>query len=170
MFEYLRHQGFIDRCRSEVVSLLHETISCLFHGEQFLGNARRIALKSVGYLATIGSRVYGEDLLGGAYEVAIGMAHPELSHVPGIVGEFTHDVRLGQLGLAIEVVYVLYEEGDLNTAAALSRREEARALGRPVWCAICRQLDRGLPTRQFSIFVCIAGDDTKAQDILKPCD
>jgi hypothetical protein len=98
------------------------------------------------------------------------MAHPELSHVPGIVGEFTHDVCLGLLGLAIEVVYVLYEEGDLNAAAALSRREKARALGCPVWCAICRKLDGSLPARQFSIFVCIASDDTKAQDILKPSD
>lgn len=47
---------------------------------------------------------------------------------------------------------------------------EGGALGRPVRCAVCRQLDRSLPARQFSIFVCVAGDDTKAQDVLKPFD
>src|SRR6266581_4637934 len=84
LLEYLRHQGFIDRCRLEIVSLLRKAISSLFHCEQFLSNARCIALKSVGYLATIGSRVHGEYLLSGTYEVAVGVAYPELSHVPGV--------------------------------------------------------------------------------------
>jgi hypothetical protein len=91
-----------------------------------------------------------------------------LSHVPGIVGEFAHDICLGLLGLTIDSVDVVYEEDDLHTTAALSGREKARALGRPVWRAVWRQLERGLPARQFSILVCVAGDDSKAQDALKP--
>ena len=170
MLEYLRHQGFIDRCRAKKVSLLRKAIGGLFHCEQFLGNARRIALKSLGDLATIGRRVHGEDLLSGADEVAIGMAHPELPHVPGVVGQFTRDVCPGLLSLVIDSIYVLYEEDNLNAAAALSRRQKALALRRPVWCAFCRQLNRGLPARQFNIFICIASDDTKAQHMLKPCD
>src|SRR5260370_41689866 len=98
------------------------------------------------------------------------MAHPELSHVPGIVGEFAHDICLGLLGLAIDCVYVVYEEDDLHTTAALSGRKKARTLVRPVWRAVWRQLERRLPARQFSILVCVAGDDDKAQDVLKPAN
>src|SRR5437764_1280402 len=43
LLEYLRHQGFIDRCRAEKVSLRSRAIGGLFHCEQFLGNARRIS-------------------------------------------------------------------------------------------------------------------------------
>ena len=67
--------------------------------------------------------------------------------MPGIVSKRAHDVCLGLLGLAIDSVYVLNEEDDLNATAALSRWEKAGALGRPVWCVVCRQLDRGLPAR-----------------------
>ena len=98
------------------------------------------------------------------------MAHPELPHVPGVVGQFTRDVCSGLSSLVIDSIYVLYEEDNLNAAAALSRRQKALALRRPVWCAFCRQLNRGLPARQFNIFICIASDDTKAQHMLKPCD
>src|SRR6266849_10542797 len=168
LLEYLRHQGFIDRCRFEIVSLLHKAISSLFYCEQFLSNARCIALKSVGNLATIDSRVHGENLLSRTYEVAVGMAYPELSHVPGVAGKWAHDICPGLLGLAIDSVYVLYKEDDLNAAAALSRRKKATALRLPVWCVVCRQLNRSLPARQLSIFVCVASYDTKTQDTLKP--
>src|SRR6266566_1931811 len=170
LLEYLRHQGFIDRCRFEIVSLLHKAISSLFYCEQFLSNARCIALKSVGTLATLDSRVHGENLLSRTYEVAVGMAYPELSHVPGVVGEWAHDICPSLLGLAIDGIHVVYEEDDLHAAAALSRREKAGALGRPVWCMVWRQLEKGLPARQFSVVVCVASDDTKTQNVLKPCD
>src|SRR5260370_18321184 len=168
LLESLRDQGFIDRCRFEIVSLLHKAISSLFYCEQFLSNARCIALKSVGNLATIDSRVHGENLLSRTYEVAIGMAYPELSHVPGVVGEWAHYICPGLLGLVINSVYVLYKEDDLNAAAALSRWEKAASLRLPVWCVLCRQLNRGLPASQFSIFVCVASYDTKSQNVLKP--
>src|SRR5437763_1921958 len=96
------------------------------------------------------------------------MAYPELPHVPGIVGQFAHDVGLSLLGLTIDSFYILYEQDNLNAAATLSRWEKARALGLPVWCVVCGQLDRGLPARHLSIFVSLAGLDTKAQDVLKP--
>jgi hypothetical protein len=48
--------------------------------------------------------------------------------------------------------------------------DEGGALGGPVRCMVWRQLDSGLPTRQFGILVCLEGDDTKAQNVLKPCD
>src|SRR5947207_1701682 len=96
------------------------------------------------------------------------MAYPELAHMPGVIGEWAHDVCLGLLGLAIDGIDVVDEEGNLHTAAALPRCEQAGALGFPIWCALCCQLDRGLPARQFSIFVCLAGHNAKAQNVLKP--
>jgi hypothetical protein len=96
------------------------------------------------------------------------MAYPELSHVPGVVGEWAHYICPGLLGLVINSVYVLNKEDDFNAAAALSRREKATALRLPVWCVVCRQLNRGLPAIQFRIFVCVSSYDTKTQDILKP--
>src|SRR5437588_12200122 len=96
------------------------------------------------------------------------MAHPELSHVPGIVSQFAHNVGLSLLGLTIESFHVFYQQVDLNTAAALSGWEKARTLGLPVWCIVCRQLDGGLSARQLSIVVAISSLDPQAQDILKP--
>src|SRR5947209_3675850 len=96
------------------------------------------------------------------------MAYPELAHMPGVVSKRAHDVGLGLLGLLIESIDVVDEESNLHTTAALSRREQAGALGFPIWCAVCCQLNRGLPARQFSIFVCVASHDAKAQDVLKP--
>src|SRR5437588_3621368 len=96
------------------------------------------------------------------------MAHPELSHVPGIVSQFAHNVGLSLLGLMIESFYVFYQQDDLNTAAALSGWEKARTLGLPVWCIVCSQLDGSLSARHLSIFVAIASLDPKAQDVLKP--
>src|SRR5438874_9072883 len=98
------------------------------------------------------------------------MAYPELAHMPGVVGEGAHDVYLGLLGLAIDSVDVVDEEDNLHTAAALSRREQAWALGFPVGCVICCQLKRGFPTPQLGILICFASHDTKAQDVLKPGD
>jgi hypothetical protein len=40
------------------------------------------------------------------------------------------------LSLAIDGVYVLYKEYDLNSAAALPWREKLRAFGCPVGCII----------------------------------
>src|SRR2546425_427341 len=96
------------------------------------------------------------------------MAHPELSHMPGILGQWAHNVCLSLLSLAIDSLYVIYDEDDLNPAAALSRREKPRALDFPVWRFVRRQLYRSLPASQFSIFICIASYDTKTKDILKP--
>ena len=85
-------------------------------------------MKGVSYLAMIGSGVDGENPLCGTDEVAIGMAHPELSHVPGIVGERARDVGTGALSLSIHGLYVIDEQDDFNAAAALPRREKTRTL------------------------------------------
>src|SRR6266704_2071646 len=170
LLENPRHQDFIDRGCAQHVSLLSQLISCLFHGEQFLGNARCITLKGVDDLAAIGCWVHGQDLLRRADEVAVGMAYPELPHVPGVVCERTHDVCPGLLSLAIDSLNVVDEKDDLHTAAALSRRKQVWALGHPVGGVICCQLKSGFPTRQFSILIYLAGHDTKAQDVLKPGD
>jgi len=60
------------------------------------------------------------------------VAYPELSHVPGVVGERAHYICPGLLGLVINSVYILYKQDDLNAAAALSRREKVIALQLPV--------------------------------------
>src|SRR5438876_8805438 len=110
LLENLHHNGFIDRCRPEIVSLLRKAISGLFHCEQFVSNAWYIALKRFGYLASIDRRIYREYLLGGTYEVAVGMAYPELSHMPGVVSERAHDICPGLHRLVINSVYVLDKE------------------------------------------------------------
>ena len=40
LVEDLCHQGFVDGYCFEIVSLLRKSISRLFHGKQFLGDAR----------------------------------------------------------------------------------------------------------------------------------
>src|SRR5579884_179204 len=96
------------------------------------------------------------------------MAHPELSHVPGIVSQFAHNISLSLLGLTIDSFHVLYQQDDLNAAATLSRWEKAGTLGLPVWCIVCSQLNGGLSVRHLSIFVAFTSLDPKAQDVLKP--
>ncbi len=170
LLEDLRHQSIVDGGRAKHISLLHETICRLLDGEQSLGNDGCIAFECIGDLAAIDGRVHREDLLSGSHEVAIGMAHPKLPHVPGIVSKRAHDVCLSLLGLAIDRVDVVYEEDDLHPAAALSGSGKARPLGSPVWRMVRCQLNRSFPARQFSILVCVAGDDAKAQDVLKPAN
>ena len=58
--------------------------------------------------------------MSGSDEVAVGMAHPELPHVPGIVSKRAHDVCLDRLSLSIHGVYIIDEEDNLNAAATLS--------------------------------------------------
>src|SRR5258708_22148577 len=129
-----------------------------------------VASKGVGDLAAIGCWVHGQDPLRGAEEVAVRMAYPELPHVPGVIGKGAHNVCPGLLGLAIDSVDVVDEEDNLHAAAALSRWEQAWALGFPVGSIICCQLKRGFPTRQLGILICFASHDTKDQDVLKPGD
>src|SRR5215472_9328598 len=96
--------------------------------------------KGIGDLAAVGRWIHGQDPLRRADEIAVGMAYPELPHVPGVVSEGAHNVCLSLLGLAIDSVDVLDKEDNLYAAAALSRREQAWALGFPVGCVIRRQL------------------------------
>jgi hypothetical protein len=115
-------------------------------------------------------RVHGQDALRPTNEVDIGMADPELPQLPGVIGERTDDICTGLLSLTINSVDVVNEEDNLHTAAALSRREQAWALGFPVWRIVCRRLKSGLPTSQFSLLVCLASHDTKALSLFKPDD
>lgn len=133
MFEYFRYQCFVDGCRTEIVLLLRKSVSGLFDCLQFFRNARFILLKGVGYLATVGGRVDGENSLRRTYEVAVGVAYPELAHVPGVVGYRAYNVCAGLLGSAIHGVYVIDEEDNFNAAAALSRWGQARPFGLPIW-------------------------------------
>ena len=98
------------------------------------------------------------------------MAYPELPHVPGVVCEGAHNVCPRLLSLVIDYLNIVDEENNLHTAAALSGRQQAWALGFPVGYVICRQLKRGFPARQFSVLIGVASHDTKAQDALKPDD
>ncbi len=103
-------------------------------------------------------------------EVTIGVADPKLTQMPGVIGEWTDDLCPGLLSLTINSVDVVDEEDNLYPAAALSRWEQTRTLSFPIRCIICRQLKSGLPARQFSILVCLASHDTKAQNLFKPGD
>ena len=87
----------------------------------FLGKTRGFLLESVGDLPTLRRRVHRQDALRGADEVAVGMTHPELPHVPGVVCERSHDVCPGLLSLVIDRIDVVDQENNLHTAAALSR-------------------------------------------------
>src|SRR5262249_22224342 len=135
-----------------------------------IGNSRVIVAEGIGDLLAIGPRVRGRDALCRAEEVAIGVAHPELPHVPGENGERADDLCPSLLSLAIDIIDVLDEEDDLHTAAELPWWEQVWSLDFPVWRILCRQLEGGLPARQFSIFVCVASHDAKAQNALKPGD
>jgi hypothetical protein len=77
--------------------------------------------------------VHREEPLRRAYEVAIGMAHPELSHMPGIVGKRARNIHLSLLSLTIDGVHVIDEEHNFHATAALSRWEQVWTLSRPVW-------------------------------------
>src|SRR6266516_1097755 len=139
-FEDLRHQCFIDCSSTQVILLQHEPISFLFHCCQFLGNTWYVALKHSGDLVMVGCRVNREDLLRRADEVAVGVAHPELSQVPGKVCQWAYNIGSGLLSLTVDGIDALYKEYDLNAAAALPRREKLRAFGCPVGCIIrCQQ-------------------------------
>jgi hypothetical protein len=56
------------------------------HRAQFLGNTWGIASKGIGDLPTIRRRVHGQDALCRTDEVAIGVSHPELPHMPRVIG------------------------------------------------------------------------------------
>ncbi|GHO66822.1 hypothetical protein KSC_057140 [Ktedonobacter sp. SOSP1-52] len=47
------------------------------------------------------------------------MTHPKLPHMPGILGEWVHDVSLSLLCLMIDGIDVLYQKDDLNATASL---------------------------------------------------
>ncbi len=56
------------------------------------------------------------------YQVAIGVAHPELAHVPGVVCDGPCALGSCLPGLLIDGLYIVYQQDDLNAAAALPRR------------------------------------------------
>ena len=53
--------------------------------------------------------------------------------MPGVIGDGAYNIRMCLLGLAIDRVDILDKKNDLNSAATLSRREQACTLGFPVW-------------------------------------
>jgi hypothetical protein len=72
------------------------------------------------------------------------------------------------LSLAIDRLNIVHEQDDLDAVAAVTRRKKVRAFSFPVRCILCRQLNGGFSTRHFSVVVAVAGDDAKAQRLLKP--
>src|SRR6266536_1427911 len=127
-------------------------------------------LKRISHLTAIGCRVHRKQPLSRTDEVSIGMAHPELPHVPGIVSQWTHNVGPGLLSLVIDLIGILHEQDDLNAAAALPWCKQAHAFGFPIGRMICCQLDEGLSTRELCIVICLTSDDMKAQGVFKPGD
>src|SRR6266571_3960242 len=105
--EYFRYQHFIDTRRTEIVSLLSQAVSSVLDRKQLLGNLWFFTSKSSAYLTEIDIWLNGEQSLSRSYQIPIGMAYPELAHVPGIFSQWTGYRCLGLLGLTIHCVHVI---------------------------------------------------------------
>src|SRR5450631_1174741 len=114
LLEDFVHQRFIDRCGTKHITLQDKLICRLFYLEERLANPWCLLFKCFGNLTTIDGWIHGEQPLSGTDEISIGMAHPELAHMPGKVCDGTHDVCLGLLSLAIDCIGILDEQDDLS--------------------------------------------------------
>jgi hypothetical protein len=127
----LLDQGSIDLCCLEIVSLLCQSVSVLFDWAESIRGTWHIASKSLVDLTVCGSEILKDYHLSWAYEIAIGMAYPELSCMLGSLGEFVHDICLRLFGPSIDGIDIIYGQDEFNATSTLSRCKKARTLRSP---------------------------------------
>src|SRR5690242_13274265 len=119
----LLHDHFIDRRCTKIVLLPSKTVSNIFDRQQLLIDPLFTFSESADYLTTICIWINGEKPLRRAYQIPIRMAYPELPHMPGVVGQLSHNLGMGLLSLTIDGIHVIDDEDDFDAVTTLTWRK-----------------------------------------------